>query len=57
MQPCKGVNSCHLPAWFDKATPEEQASIELNCAIVNAHYARECARRHAHLADWIKAGD
>lgn len=54
MAPCV-VNSCVLPSWYDEASEADQASVEMNCAIVNAAAARECARRHARLAEWISA--
>lgn len=53
MQPCI-VNSCTLPAWYDRVSEAEQVAAEMNCAIVNAAEARECARRHARLVEWIK---
>lgn len=38
---------------FDQATLEDQAALLLNCSIVNAYEARECARRQGCLAEWI----
>nr|PZN73788.1 MAG: hypothetical protein DIU57_19735 [Pseudomonadota bacterium] len=52
LQACR-VNSCTLPHWFDQATLEDQAALLLNCSIVNAYEARECARRQGCLAEWI----
>lgn len=48
------VNSCTLPAWYNKATPDDQAALELNCAVVNADDAIQCAIRQACLAKFIK---
>jgi hypothetical protein len=49
------INSCTLPAWYDATNEAEQAAIEVNCTIVNAAEARECARKHSRLAEWISA--
>jgi len=50
--PCR-VNSCLLPSWYTKANADEQAALELNCTIVNAADAADCAIKNLCLINWI----
>jgi hypothetical protein len=50
LQPSPGP--CLLPAWYDRATPEDQAALDLNCAIVNGLRTRELQRKWSALVEW-----
>lgn len=45
---------CLLPDWYDRATPEDQAALDLNCDIVNAARAHELERKHRELVEFIQ---
>lgn len=47
------MNECRLPANYSAKSEDQKAQLEAHCAAVNAGLARECARRQAHLAEWI----
>lgn len=47
---------CLLPDWYDRASPDDQAALELNCAVVNGGRMQELLRKHGSLVEWIKAG-
>jgi hypothetical protein len=47
---------CLLPDWYDRASPEDQAALELNCDLVNGERMQQVLRKHGALVEWIKAG-
>lgn len=47
---------CLLPDWYDRASPDDQAALELNCDLVNGERAQQWKQKHGALVDWIKAG-
>jgi len=46
--------ACRLPDWYDKATPEDQAALELNCLAVIAESQRNERTLRACLVGWIE---
>lgn len=49
--------ACRLPDWYDKATPEDQAALELNCLAVIAESQRNERTLRACLVGWIEKRD
>jgi TorA maturation chaperone TorD len=44
-----------LPIWYDHATPEDQAALELNCVALLAESARRERAQRVCLVEWIGA--
>ncbi len=47
---------CLLPDWYDRASPDDQAALELNCDMVNGARDQQWRLKHGALVEWIKAG-
>lgn len=48
------VNTCTLSKFYDGKDDETRAAEELNCTLVNANAARECAKLHAECAAGLR---
>jgi hypothetical protein len=48
------VNTCTLSKYYDGKDDETRAAEELNCVLVNANDARECAKLHEKCAQALK---
>ncbi len=53
LEACR-VNSCTLSKFYDGKDDEARAAEELNCTLVNASAARDCAKIHQECAQALK---
>lgn len=56
LQPPQIEQPCKLPEWYDKATPEDKAALELNCKAVDVAMIKERDLRLADCRAWFEAG-
>lgn len=49
------MNTCTLSKYYDGKDEGARAAEELNCTLVNANDARECAKLHEKCAEGLRS--